>query len=338
MGELNGRADISSWRMLLEEPVDLLHIPTWPAPAKILVDPTSFGEELRALGRPIASYLADILQLFAAEDGQSERKKELWDPACIAAVADPGAITSEPLAVPTLDAAGAHDFTQPGREVDVVSDLDERRVLAGLMEALARHRVGDDAAVIEGQFDGVGVEDFDLGGVGGGLHLAAKDAGKEGDADIVAARVAVWLGVNSDEARDLHDEARLLRGLAHSGLIHCLPHVNKATWQRPLPLEGVAASADQDHPRLRGDHHVDHQLRGLWFCQNSYLLRVRRIERLCRVVAGCIMLVRAARGNGLDHGPHPGRLAPHGDDTVHVEDRGFSAKEGMLWRVAGIYT
>ena len=92
---------------------------------------------MRALGRPIASYLADILQLFAAEDGQSERKKELWDPACIAAV--PGAITSEPLAVPTLDAAGAHDFTQPGREVDVVSDLDERRVLAGLMEALARH-------------------------------------------------------------------------------------------------------------------------------------------------------------------------------------------------------
>jgi inosine-uridine nucleoside N-ribohydrolase len=139
MGELNGRADISAWRTMLEEPVDLLHIPTWPAPAKILVDPTSFGEELRALGRPIASYLADILQLFAAEDGQSERKKELWDLACIAAVADPGAITSGPLAVPTLDAAGAHDFTQPGREVDVVSDLDERRVLAGLMEALARH-------------------------------------------------------------------------------------------------------------------------------------------------------------------------------------------------------
>jgi hypothetical protein len=55
-------------------------------------------------------------------------------------------------------------------------------------------------------------------------------------------------------------------------------------------------------------------------------------------VAGCIMLVRAASGNGLDHGPHPGRLAPHGDDTVHVEDRGFPAKEGMLWRVAGIYT
>ena len=138
MGELNGRADISAWRTLLEEPVNLLHVPTWPAPAKILVDPSSFGEELRALGRPIASYLAEILQLFAAEY-EDRPGKELWDLACVAAVADPGAITSGAVAVPTLGAAGAHDFAQPGRTVEVVSDLDERRVLAGLMEALARH-------------------------------------------------------------------------------------------------------------------------------------------------------------------------------------------------------
>ena len=65
--------------------------------------------------------------------------KELWDLACIAATADPESVTVEPLAVATVDAAGAHDFMQPGREVDVVSDLDERRVLAGLMEALSRH-------------------------------------------------------------------------------------------------------------------------------------------------------------------------------------------------------
>jgi inosine-uridine nucleoside N-ribohydrolase len=140
MGELNGRADISAWRTLLEESVDLMHIPTWPAPAKILVDPSSFGEELRALGRPVASYLAEILQLWTAEHGgQLRGGKELWDLACVAAVADPGAITSGPLAVPILDAAGAHDFTQPGREVDVVWDLDERRVLAGLMQALSNH-------------------------------------------------------------------------------------------------------------------------------------------------------------------------------------------------------
>jgi inosine-uridine nucleoside N-ribohydrolase len=139
MGELNGRADVVAWRTLLEEPVDLLHIPTWPAPAKILVDPTSFGERLRALGRPVATYLAEILQLWTTEyGGQLGGRKELWDLACVAAVADPESVTAGPQAVPTLDAAGAHDFTQPGREVTVVSDLDERRVLAGLMGALTR--------------------------------------------------------------------------------------------------------------------------------------------------------------------------------------------------------
>src|SRR5215213_8684936 len=164
---------------------------------------------------------------------------------------------------------------------------------------MLHHRVGDDAAVIEGQLDGVRVEDFDLGGVGGGLHLAAEDAGQEGDADIVAARVAVRLRVNADEARDLHGETRLLRNLAYGGLMHRLPHVHKTPWQRPLPLEGIAAAADQNHPGLGGDHHVDHQLRGLWSCQGSYLLRIRRIERLRRIVAGCIMLVRAPRGKGF---------------------------------------
>jgi purine nucleosidase len=143
VGELNGRADIAAWRLMLEEPVDLLHIPTWPAPAKILVDPTTFGEELRAIGRPIASYLAEILELWTAEYGPPEGRKELWDLACVAAVADPEAVTIEPLAVPTLDAAGAHDFTQSGRRVDMVSDLDERRILAALMQALARHPAGE---------------------------------------------------------------------------------------------------------------------------------------------------------------------------------------------------
>ena len=138
MGEINGRADISAWRTLLEALLDLLHIPTWPTPAKILVDPASFAERLRALGRPVASYLAGILQPLAAEY-EDRPGKELWDLACVAAVADPGAVTSGPQAVPRVDAAGAHDFTRPGREVEVVTDLDERRILAGLMDALARH-------------------------------------------------------------------------------------------------------------------------------------------------------------------------------------------------------
>ncbi len=60
-GELNGRADIAAWRALLEEPVDLLQVPGWPGPAKVVVEATSYAEELRALGRPAADYLAEIL-------------------------------------------------------------------------------------------------------------------------------------------------------------------------------------------------------------------------------------------------------------------------------------
>ena len=142
MGELNGRADVQAWRALFEGPVDLLHVPTWPAAAKILVDPGSFAGELRDLERPIASYLAEILELWTREYGAPETRKELWDLACVAAVADPASVMAGRQALPTLDAAGAHDFAQPGREVDVVWDLDERRILAGLMEALKRHPAG----------------------------------------------------------------------------------------------------------------------------------------------------------------------------------------------------
>jgi inosine-uridine nucleoside N-ribohydrolase len=139
MGELNGRADVQAWRALFEGTVELLHIPTWPAPAKILVDPGPFARELRDLDRPIASYLAEILELWSKEYEAPGTRKELWDLACVAAVADPGSVTAGPQALATLDAAGAHDFTQPGRVANVVSDLDERRILAGLMEALTRH-------------------------------------------------------------------------------------------------------------------------------------------------------------------------------------------------------
>ena len=141
MGELNGRADISAWRTLFEGPVDLLHVPTWPAPAKILVDPTSFAEELRSLERPIASYLAEILELWSTEYGPPETRKELWDLACVTAIANPESVTAVLQAVPTLDAAGAHDFTQAGRVVSIISNLDERRVLMGLTEALKSHPI-----------------------------------------------------------------------------------------------------------------------------------------------------------------------------------------------------
>ncbi len=139
--ELNGRADIAAWRTMLEEPLDLLQIPTWPTAAKIVVEAGPFGEKLRGLGRPVATYLAEILDRWVAEHGgpvDPEGEKILWDLACVAAVADPAAVVVERTAAPTLDAAGAHDYSLPGREVEMVSDLDERRVIADLVEALGR--------------------------------------------------------------------------------------------------------------------------------------------------------------------------------------------------------
>jgi inosine-uridine nucleoside N-ribohydrolase len=118
-----------------------LLVPGWPAPAKLLVRATAFAERVRALGTPVASYLAEILELWVAEYGgpvDPRGEKILWDVACVAAVADPGSVTVESRALPTLDAAAAHDYALPGREVDTVVDLDEERVLRGVMEALGR--------------------------------------------------------------------------------------------------------------------------------------------------------------------------------------------------------
>lgn len=140
-GELNGRADIAAWRALFERDLDLLHVPCWPGPVKLVVD-ESYPKELRALDRPISDYLADILALSLSEHGgevHEGRGKVLWDLACVAAVADPDSVTVGRLAVPTLDAAGAHDFSQRGREVDAMTNLDPERVLAGMMKALKHH-------------------------------------------------------------------------------------------------------------------------------------------------------------------------------------------------------
>ena len=142
MGELNGRADIASWRVLLEGPLHLLQVPGWPGPAKVLVEATSFAEELRALGRPVADYLAEILLEWVTGyegDVDPQGQKIIWDVACVSAVADPESVTIDQIAAPTLDAAGAHDFTRRGREIDVITDLDEHQVMQSLMGALERH-------------------------------------------------------------------------------------------------------------------------------------------------------------------------------------------------------
>lgn len=144
-GELNGRADIAAWRVLFEEFVELLQVPGWSGPHKLVVEAATFARELKALGRPVADYLAEILLEWVTDykgDIDPQGRKIIWDVACVSAVADPEAVTVDRLAVPTLDAAGSHDFSRRGREVEAVTDLDEQRVMQSLMAALKRQPSG----------------------------------------------------------------------------------------------------------------------------------------------------------------------------------------------------
>ncbi len=142
LGELNGRADIAAWRVLFAQPVSLLQLPGWPGVAKLVVEYGPYVAELRAMGRPVATYLADISAAWRerreALGHGPQRRKILWDVANVAAVIAPAAVTVTPTATPTLDVAGAHDFDRPGRTVDVVTDLDAAWILADLRAALLR--------------------------------------------------------------------------------------------------------------------------------------------------------------------------------------------------------
>lgn len=141
--ELNGRADIAAWRVLLETPVPLLQCPGWPGVAKLSVAYDAYTTELRSLEKPIAAYLADTLLAWRdahpdpGADGPEH--KILWDVACVAALTLPGAVTRIPTAAPALDAAAAHDFTRSGRVVDVLTDLDAPRIRTDLRAALLCH-------------------------------------------------------------------------------------------------------------------------------------------------------------------------------------------------------
>lgn len=141
-GELNGRADIAAWRVLLHSGVELLQVPGWSGPHEILVEAAPFAAELRSLGRPAADYLAEILLSWVSDyEGEIDPggSKIIWDVSCVAALTDPGALSTATLAVPGIDPAGAHDFSAAsrGREIEAVGSLDAGRVLDGLRDALS---------------------------------------------------------------------------------------------------------------------------------------------------------------------------------------------------------
>lgn len=140
--ELNGRADIAAWRVVLETPVPLLQIPGWPGLIKLRVQYPTMIAELRGFGHPALDYLAAITEAWQHRAAKSltldDDGKVLWDVANVAALTVPGAFAVESLPCATLDAAAAHDFDRPGRVVEVVTDLDRDAILADMRAAFAR--------------------------------------------------------------------------------------------------------------------------------------------------------------------------------------------------------
>lgn len=148
LGELNARADIAAWRALYASRVSLTLLPGWPNVARVAVPWRRYVDDLRGLGTPLADYLADIIAAYCGSRiggwavGELAEYKILWDVVNVAALRNPSWVNLERRDLPTLDAAGAPDYTTPSRQADVLVDLDHSAILADLwsvLESLPAH-------------------------------------------------------------------------------------------------------------------------------------------------------------------------------------------------------
>lgn len=145
-GELNARADIAAWRRLFLDPVPLRLLPGWPGVETVALPWRECVDRFRALHRPVADYLAGIVERYAAErgvsldmdDDRASEKKVIWDIVNVAALTTPDAVTFTRQQLPSVDPAGVPDWTVPGRQADVGLDVDPVAVLEDLWAALER--------------------------------------------------------------------------------------------------------------------------------------------------------------------------------------------------------
>ena len=142
---MNARADIAAWRALYASDVTLTLLPGWPHIARVEVDWREYAAALGELGGPATEYLGRILAEWCA--GRADRfepgsraasRKVLWDVVNVALLRDPSWVTLAEQELPTLDAAGAPDYSRPSRRARICTGLDHKAILADLWMSLSR--------------------------------------------------------------------------------------------------------------------------------------------------------------------------------------------------------
>ncbi|MFP7834744.1 nucleoside hydrolase [Marisediminicola sp. LYQ134] len=149
LGELNARADIAAWRALYSSDIRLTLLPGWPAIARVAVPWRDYSAQLRDLGGELSEFLATIIEEYSASRSswwlgseEAQRHKILWDVVNVAILRNPAWVTLEHRDLPTLDAAGAPDYSRPARSADVCVDVDERAIIDDLWTVLESFATG----------------------------------------------------------------------------------------------------------------------------------------------------------------------------------------------------
>jgi inosine-uridine nucleoside N-ribohydrolase len=144
-GELNARADIQAWRALYASDLPLRILPGWPGVETVAVDWPTCVTRLQALDSPAPAYLAEILTTYSEARGevldmdkrdQQGQEKVIWDIVNVAAVHVPEVVGWVDRLLPTIDAAGAPDYSRPVRAVPLGLEVDAELVLEDMWRAL----------------------------------------------------------------------------------------------------------------------------------------------------------------------------------------------------------
>jgi inosine-uridine nucleoside N-ribohydrolase len=143
-GELNARADIHAWRRVFASTTRLTVLPGWPAVQTVRMLWPDFLSRLRRLGSPLGDYLAGVAVEYASRrseldmDAQRE-EKVLWDIVNVAAVSIPEAVILTEQELPSVDPAGAPDWSRPTGKALFGLQVDESAILDDFWTAMAHH-------------------------------------------------------------------------------------------------------------------------------------------------------------------------------------------------------